>query len=148
MDCTQCRGLVEQSCPPNLGRQIRMLEAASGQLYPASTEATRFVLTGAHWLAWHSHSWLLLLNFLLLQENKKMHLYERICGSASEYDVLEFTQRIIKQDSVIYSKSIIWIYAEWWLWVQLFWPKKIIMTECFWHSYLTKRAAFPSPRVM
>lgn len=55
MDCTQCGGLVERSRPPRLpwdtqaalGRRTwRMLEAASGQLYPASTQATRFELTG------------------------------------------------------------------------------------------------------
>lgn len=60
MDCAQCRGLVERSCPPQpaLGhaqrladRQTQMLEAASGQPYPASTEATRLALTGAQRLA-------------------------------------------------------------------------------------------------
>lgn len=60
MDGAQCRGLVEQTCPPSLpwdtlaalGRRGRWREAASGQLYPACSEATRLALTRAQWLAW------------------------------------------------------------------------------------------------
>lgn len=54
MDCAQCTGLVEWTCSPSaaLGHgsawQTDMdAEAASGQLYPAPSEATRFVLTRA-----------------------------------------------------------------------------------------------------
>lgn len=105
-------GLVLQAYPGTCWQHLAdghgCWRQPSGQLYPASSEATRFVLTRAQWLARHGHS-----TFCFSER------------TGEHWTFFNLVQHIIKQEKntsvSVFFESLLW--SEWWLWVKVFYLK-------------------------